>query len=121
MNPSAKNQQVLAIMISRCLVGTFSIFLVSSQMSRALAAVNLTTLLAFNNTNGAYPSCVMIQGADGYFYGTALNGGTDNINTGYGTVFKITSNGTLAWTVSFNRTNGENPYAGLLQGADGNM
>ena len=44
--------------------------------------------------NGAYPQAGLVQGSDGYFYGTAYAGGT---NCGYGTVFKINTNGALTF------------------------
>ena len=77
----------------------------------------LTALVSFAGTNGANPYGGLIQGSDGYFYGTTRNGGT---NGGYGTVFKMTANGTLISLVSFGNTNGANPYAGLVQCSDGN-
>ena len=39
----------------------------------------------------------------------------------YGTVFKVTTNGTLTTLVSFNGTNGANPNAALTLGNDGNF
>src|SRR5581483_11055541 len=78
----------------------------------------LTTLVSFNNTNGANPSAALVQGTDGNFYGTASNGGT---NGNYGTVFQVTANGALTTLVSFNNTNGANPSAALVQGTDGNF
>ena len=78
----------------------------------------LTALVSFNSTNGSYPYGGLVQGADGYFYGTTEAGGA----SGYGTVFSITTNGTLTTLVSFiNYTNGSYPYGGLVQGADGNF
>ena len=78
----------------------------------------LTTLASFNYTNGAYPYAGLVQGADGNFYGTTEDGGT----YGDGTVFRMTTNGTLTTLVSFNYSvNGGYPYAGLVQGADGNF
>ena len=38
-----------------------------------------------------------------------------------GTVFKVTTNGTLTTLVSFNGTNGAYPHAGLTLGNDGNF
>ncbi len=63
-----------------------------------------------------------MQGTDGNFYGTAVNGGVN----GYGTVFKITPGGTLTTLYSFcsqqpNCADGGQPYAGLVQGTDGNF
>ena len=41
---------------------------------------------------------------------------------GYGTVFKISPNGALTSLYSFTGGNdGANPYAGLVQGSDGNF
>jgi uncharacterized repeat protein (TIGR03803 family) len=77
----------------------------------------LTTLASFNYTNGASPSAGLVQGADGNFYGTTAEGGTN----GNGTVFSVTTNGTLTTLVSFNYANGASPYARLVQGADGNF
>ncbi len=78
----------------------------------------LTTLVSFNNSNGGFPYAGLIAlGADGNFYGTTFLGGAAND----GTVFKMTANGTLTTLVSFNATNGANPYAGLVQGSDGNF
>jgi uncharacterized repeat protein (TIGR03803 family) len=68
-----------------------------------------------------------VQGTDGSLYGTTQYGGTTNYNAqtgtyGYGTVFKIRTNGTLTSLYSFTGTNdGANPHAGLAQGSDGSF
>lgn len=77
----------------------------------------LTTLISFDNTDGANPSAALVQGNDGNFYGTTEEGGMNND----GTVFKITSNGTLTTLLSFNDSNGAYPEAALVQGSDGNF
>ncbi len=85
----------------------------------------LTTLYSFCSqsgcTDGDIPYAGLIQGTDGNFYGTTLGGGAN----GDGTVFKITSGGTLTTLYSFcsqgDCTEGAYPYAGLIQGADGNF
>jgi uncharacterized repeat protein (TIGR03803 family) len=59
----------------------------------------------------------LVQGSDGNFYGTTSAGGSSN----KGTVFKVTSTGTLTSLVSFTGANGDTPYAGLVQGSDGNF
>jgi hypothetical protein len=60
----------------------------------AQAAAILTTLHSFNGTNdGANPQAGLVQGSDGYFYGTTTS-----------TVFKISANGRLTSLDSF--TNG---------------
>src|SRR5437879_4780976 len=83
-------------------------------------AVQLTTLVSFNGTNGAQPQARLVQGKDGNFYGTTEIGGrrlhqvSDN-----GTVFKMVPNGTLVWSFAFGGTNGAHPMAELLEGKDG--
>jgi uncharacterized repeat protein (TIGR03803 family) len=42
-------------------------------------------VISFDGTNGASPEAGLIQGADGNFYGTTTQGGTN----GYGTVFQL--------------------------------
>jgi len=81
---------------------------------------NLTTLYTFcaqsNCADGMSPFGGLIQGTDGYLYGTTTNGGT-----GYGTTFKLTGPGKLATLHSFNFSDGGYPEAGLVQGTDGNF
>jgi uncharacterized repeat protein (TIGR03803 family) len=78
----------------------------------------LSSLASFDNTNGADPQAGLALGTDGNFYGTTTGGGT---NGGYGTVFRVTTNGTLTSLVSFANTNGAYPYSGLILGTDGNL
>ena len=85
----------------------------------AQAAVVFTTLHSFQVfTNGATPYAGLVQGSDGYFYGTTSGGGTNNT----GTVFKINPSEALTSLYSFTGgTDGANPQAGLVQGSDGNL
>jgi len=77
-----------------------------------------TSLYSFTGTNdGANPYAGLVQGADGSFYGTTFNGGTN----GYGTVFEFATNGTLTTLVSFGNTNGAYPQAGVIQASDGDF
>ena len=89
----------------------------------AEAGVSLTTLVSFNSTNGANPSAALVQDSDGSFYGTTSAGGayTNLSGLGYGTIFKLGTNGTLTTLVSFDGTNGASPEAGLIKTADGNF
>jgi uncharacterized repeat protein (TIGR03803 family) len=77
----------------------------------------LTSLYSFTGGyDGWWPQAGLVQGSDGYFYGTTQNGGTNNS----GTVFKISTKGALTSLYSFTGTDdGANPYAGLVQGSDG--
>jgi uncharacterized repeat protein (TIGR03803 family) len=95
------------------------------------AGGKLTTLYSFCSqggngcTDGAEPEAGLVQGADGYFYGTTLRGGA-NVNIDLdGTVFKVTPDGNLTTIYSFcsqggdECTDGYYPTAGLVQGNDG--
>jgi uncharacterized repeat protein (TIGR03803 family) len=79
----------------------------------------VTTLHSFaNDTDGAFPQGSLIQATDGNFYGTTVTGGA----WGNGTVFRITSAGTLTTLYSFDLgAAGGYPYAALMQAADGNF
>ena len=68
----------------------------------AQAGVVFTNLYSFTGTNdGANPYAGLVQGSDGYFYGTTIGGGTNNL----GTVFKISISGALTSLYSFTGTN----------------
>ena len=80
-----------------------------------------TTLISFSGTNGDYPGSGPIAGltigADGNFYGTTVQGGSNNL----GTVFQLTPDGTFTSIFSFSGTNGANPHATLVRGSDGSF
>ena len=78
---------------------------------------DLTTLAAFNNTNGAFPASALVQGLDGNFYGTTTGGGVYT----NGTVFRISTNGMLTSLYSFTGTNDGATPSGLTLGSDGNF
>jgi uncharacterized repeat protein (TIGR03803 family) len=63
----------------------------------------------------------VVQGTSGNFYGTTAYGGGIGCSGGCGTVFKITPSGVLTTLHSFDKTDGANPSAGLVQGTDGNF
>jgi uncharacterized repeat protein (TIGR03803 family) len=83
----------------------------------------LTSLHSFNGEDGANPYAGLVQGRDGNFYGTTSDVSVDGSTYGYGTVFKISTNGVLTSLYSFTGDNNgpANPYAGLVQGRDGNF
>jgi len=81
----------------------------------------LTTLYSFTNgTDGSHPFASLVQASDGYLYGTT-SGAAYYPGNGYGTVFKMTTSGTLIWTYPFHYSDGGYPYAGLIQASDGNL
>ena len=79
-------------------------------------------------TDGGLPLGALVQGSGGSLYGTTDFGGASATGCGglgCGTVFKITTNGTLTTLYRFcsqsGCTDGGNPAAGLVQAADGNF
>jgi|HubBroStandDraft_6_1064221.scaffolds.fasta_scaffold100857_1 uncharacterized repeat protein (TIGR03803 family) len=80
-----------------------------------------TTLHTFAGPDGSEPLAGLVQGTNGSFYGTTNMGGA----RGYGVIFKITPSGAFTTLHSFcsqsGCTDGENPYAALVQGIDGNL
>jgi uncharacterized repeat protein (TIGR03803 family) len=88
----------------------------------------LTTLFSFTGTNppqqGANPGAALVQAGDGSFFGTAAYGGWTNASYyghGYGSVFHLMSDGTVAFPVVLGNTNGAYPIGGLLLGQDGSF
>ena len=88
----------------------------------------LTTLVEFSgNTQhhlGSFPRAGLIQGGDGYLFGTTTAGGSD----GFGTIFKVTLGGTMTTLVEFPAGGesgraelGNEPVGGLVQALDGNL
>jgi uncharacterized repeat protein (TIGR03803 family) len=76
----------------------------------------LTTLHIFSYSDGGNPGAAPIQASDGNFYGTTSDGGT----TGSGTVFKITSTGTLTTVHNLDPKNGDGAFpVGLVQHSNG--
>jgi uncharacterized repeat protein (TIGR03803 family) len=86
---------------------------------RLTAAGEFTVVYAFSGTgDGAYPYAGLVRAGDGSFYGTASGGGA----WGAGTVFRAWPDGTFAVLYAFTGADdGGYPYAGLVQGADGNF
>jgi len=81
----------------------------------------LYTFCSFSNcTDGSHPVAGLMLGNDGNLYGTTEGGGA----YGYGTVFKITTEGQLTVLHSFAgsaETDGAYPLAGLVQATNGNF
>jgi len=64
--------------------------------------------------DGWQPYAGLIQGTDRNFYGTTFGGGVND----QGTLFKISSTGTLSTLHAFDYTDGAVPYAHLVQATD---
>ncbi len=79
----------------------------------------LTTLYNFSSgADGASPGAALLVGSNGKLYGTTTVGGAHN----RGTVFSITPAGVLTTLYSFTGdTDGANPAAALVLGANGNF
>jgi uncharacterized repeat protein (TIGR03803 family) len=91
---------------------------------RITAAGVETVLYSFaGGSDGSSPQAGLIDGSDGNFYGTTELGGLHNLGTGQnrGTVFRITPAGMETVLYSFAGSDGSHPYAGLMQGSDGNL
>jgi len=79
----------------------------------------VTPLYSFTGGNdGDSPYGALVQGSDGDFYGTTAFGGSNSL----GVIFKMSPGGMITSLYSFTGTNdGAYPYAGLIQGVDGNF
>jgi uncharacterized repeat protein (TIGR03803 family) len=97
-----------------------ALFVLWATTAVTLPAQTFKSLDSFDNTNAAFPWATLIQGNDGNFYGTTQNGGNTACALGCGTIFRITPNGKLT-TFSFDGTNGSQPFAGLVQAANGDF
>jgi uncharacterized repeat protein (TIGR03803 family) len=79
------------------------------------------TLHTFGGSDGSQSLAGLVQATDGDFYGTTYMGGSE----GKGEVFKITRSGAFTTLHSFcshsGCADGANPFAGLMQGIDGNL
>jgi len=97
----------------------------SGTVFKITQAGTLTTIYSFcaqaGCPDGEKPFAGLVQASDRNFYGTTTYGGSK----GWGTVFKITSLGTLTTLHSFcsetNCTDGWQGSGGLLQAPDGNL
>ncbi|MGB7769683.1 MAG: choice-of-anchor tandem repeat GloVer-containing protein [Verrucomicrobiia bacterium] len=86
---------------------------------RIIPGGSVSNLYSFTGgADGGSPEARLVQGVDGSLYGTTSEGGASSS----GTVFKITTNGTFTNLYSFyGSSDGGFPYAGVIQAADGNL
>lgn len=82
------------------------------------AAGQLTALADFDYSNTGYgPKGSLVRGSDGAFYGLASGGGSH----GYGTAFRLTTEGDLTNLASLTYSDGYEPQGDLVVGSDGNF
>lgn len=87
---------------------------------RLTASGVLTTLHTFVGypNDGTQPATGLIEGTDGFLYGTTFGGGAND----EGSVFRINKNGSLTTIYNFANTNdGHSPEGGLVEATDGNL
>jgi uncharacterized repeat protein (TIGR03803 family) len=76
--------------------------------------------VSFQCSSNSRPYAGVIQAADGNLYGTTSGGGL-----GYGTVFKVTTNGVLSTVYEFQGRGAgydlASPYGGIMQASDGKL
>lgn len=89
-----------------------------------LDGTGFTVLKHFTGLNGdgASPRAALVQAADGLLYGTTSGGGAPPL--GYGTVFRLNTNGTgyvVLHSFIQNFYDGILPVAGLVQTSDGTL
>jgi uncharacterized repeat protein (TIGR03803 family) len=98
-----------------------AVFVFAIASGIALPAQTFTTLYSLRGADGANPYTGLVQGIDGNFYGTTIDGGS----FGGGNVFKITPGGKLKSLYDFcsqsNCADGQYPVTVLAQGTDGNF
>jgi uncharacterized repeat protein (TIGR03803 family) len=99
--------------------GTFG----GGNVFKITAGGTLTTLYTFCSqagcADGQYPVGPLVQGSDGNIYGTTHAGGNNSCTDGCGTVFKISLSGKLTTLHSFDATDGDYPYGGVVEGRSG--
>ncbi|HVI07050.1 MAG TPA: choice-of-anchor tandem repeat GloVer-containing protein [Candidatus Binatia bacterium] len=89
----------------------------------ASSAQTFRDIIEFNESNGTAPA-TPVQGLDGNLYGTTSAGG-NTFGVGDGTIYKLTPGGTLTTIYNFcdhsECNDGQEPFAGLVLGPDGNF
>src|SRR5665213_915521 len=82
--------------------------------------MSFSVLYTFTGQDDGGNSAGLTLSSNGYFYGTTVNGGTND----WGAIYRMSSTGTITPLYSFINTpshDGANPYAGLFLGTNGNF
>ena len=115
-NVTTANTGIYTVQVGNSLGTVVSTGAVLSVIPVTASGVAMATLSSFpGNNSPAYPYGPLAQGTDKNLYGTTFEGGID----GVGTIFKMTTNGTVTTLHSFNFSDGGLPYAGLFQAKGG--
>jgi uncharacterized repeat protein (TIGR03803 family) len=100
---------------------TSAVLVWSALTQISMWAQNLTTLYSFSLSGGLLPRAGLVQGLDGNLWGMTPQGGSQY----GGTIFKITTSGTLTTMYNFcaesGCTDGYSPLGALVQTGNGDF
>jgi uncharacterized repeat protein (TIGR03803 family) len=103
------------VLKSFCILVAF-VLLATVGKSTVITKITPTIVYKFADVDGGLPQSELVEAGDGLFYGTTAEGGAH----GTGTVFKITTAGTLTTIYNFTGgADGSDPRAGVIQASDG--
>ena len=96
------------------------LFCIAATIAAPAQSVYFTTLATFDGTNGLLSFQPLVQASDGNIYGTTIQGGSNNFNSG--TIFRLSPAGTLTTIYNFcseqNCTDGTGPQ-GVIRPTNG--
>jgi uncharacterized repeat protein (TIGR03803 family) len=115
---SATNAGIYSVLVSNALdvVSSPSAMLTVLPVNPPGTSLNFPAHF-ISGTGALNPHAGVIEGTDGSFYGTTVNGGSGL----YGTEFKLNSGFVTVLHSFTNGVDGANPLAGLIQASDGNL
>ncbi len=118
-NATAATVGAYSVVISNSLGTATSTPAALALIPVTVPGVTLDTLYSFaGSTFGYVPFAGLVQARDGNFYGTATQGGS----SGYGTVFRVTTNGAISLLHAFSdNTEGAIPYSPLIQASNSSL
>lgn len=103
------------------LARVFVLLLVLGLAGHARAEITPTIVHSFTGDDGWQPLGALVNGGDGYLYGTTTLGGTGVLSPA-GTVYRITPGGDLTTLYTFDfQLTGDRPFAGVLRLEDGTL
>ena len=114
-NVTEANNGSYVLTVTNALGSTNSGMATVSVVPASAPGTRLATLYSFYGMADGAAASELIDGRDGYLYGTTPLGGAFR----EGTVFKLGTNGTFVSLLAFDQTNGAMPMAGLALGSNG--